>query len=490
MGKVIITLCILCVFVVNPLDVNAHDITDRQVEGIGNSVQIGIWPDLIYVDYWIAIGTIESINYFPRIDVDSDGIISAEEKLDFLKQTQKKVIPTALALAIGTEIGGSTDIDLTLNKSDIIITEKSSAVPIKINFEFLIDATRLKLSGGPRQLSFFVTNILDKKILLKIFVAQSEEIDIDWTPDDFRHIQGLRSGVYLKPAEGNWVRFSYQPVLVSAGVKKTPPPLSFTGPAGASDSARKGMSGFLATETFSLGVIITALIISFLYGAGHALTPGHGKTLVAAYLVGRRGSVIQAILLGLVVTFTHIFTVILAGIIAYKLSGRIHQSELSIYLGVISGIIVIVIGVTLFVSRLKGLSHNHDHHHGHNHEHHIGGDTEPVTLMHLLSLGISGGLVPCPTAIVILLMAISLNKTIWGLILILAFSVGLASVLVTIGILMVTGTSLLDKFTKGGRVFRTLAVISPVLIIFIGFGIIFKTLIDIGVIIINTQALP
>ena len=192
-------------------------------------------------------------------------------------------------------------------------------------------------------------------------------------------------------------------------------------------------------------------------------------------------------------------------------------------MGIISGLIIIILGIWIFVSRAFGKGLSDHHHHGHEHEHdeahlthehehdhghaeaqhshkhtehlhshdeHLPVAGEKVKLKHLIGLGISGGLVPCPTAIFILLLAVNFKKILWGLIVIGAFSLGLATVLIGIGILMVTGSSLVNRLSAGGKVIRILGIISPVIITLVGFAIVFKAFIDAGIIIINLQAMP
>lgn len=472
-----------------------HDISDREVQGITNSIQLSVWQDLVFVDYWIAIGNMESVNYLPLIDADKDGEITDDEKLAYLEEIRKKVFNSAFSLSIDEH----SSIPLKQWKPGTIVIDeqKDAPVPVKIGIEFVLDFASFPITKAEEHnLTFFAGNIMDKKVLTKIYVNQDEWIDINWSSEDYRHCLGLSSGIYLKPFESTWAKFTFTILDKPVGA---PSPFSFSQtPVNPSGQQNVKVEGLLSKD-LTLGIIIIALLTAFLYGAGHALAPGHGKTLVAAYLIGSRGTIGQALLLGLIVTFTHIFTVVVAGLIALKLSSTIHQAALSTYLGVISGLIIILLGVWIFISRAFGQGHSHHHGHDHDHEHtehsHSHGEHrlvsgEKVKLRHLIGLGISGGLVPCPTAIVILLAAMSFKKTLWGLILIGAFSLGLAAVLIAIGILMVTGSSLLNRLSVGGKFIRILGIISPVVIILIGFAIVFKAFIDTGLIILNLQALP
>ncbi|MBT3219963.1 MAG: hypothetical protein HN348_12810 [Proteobacteria bacterium] len=253
----------------------------------------------------------------------------------------------------------------------------------------------------------------------------------------------------------------------------------------------------LITGDLSLRFALLALITAVFLGAGHALAPGHGKTIVAAYLVGTRGTVMQALLLGLTVTITHISSVLILGVVTLVLSEYVVASQLYPWIGVGSGLGVVAVGAGLLRSRLQHRHahthgghthiHGHDHDHDHDqndpqgHDHHHGADGhthvhldesgEPVSLGQLLVLGITGGAVPCPSALVVLLAAIALHRIWFGLFLIVAFSLGLASVLIIIGVLVVRAQNLLDRFSRSGRSITWLPVASAIVVIVLGVGI-------------------
>src|SRR5262245_56904818 len=164
------------------------------------------------------------------------------------------------------------------------------------------------------------------------------------------------------------------------------------------------LSEILTRSEQSLGMVLLALGIAFILGALHAMSPGHGKTVVAAYLVGNRGTARHAVFLGGIVTFTHTVGVFLLGIVTLFASSYIVPVNLYPWMGLFSGMTIVVIGVNLLRNRLSRYPHgDHDHHHG------PGGHThdvpENITLRSLVALGVSGGIVPCPSALVVLLSA-------------------------------------------------------------------------------------
>jgi ABC-type nickel/cobalt efflux system permease component RcnA len=225
------------------------------------------------------------------------------------------------------------------------------------------------------------------------------------------------------------------------------------------------------------GFVLTMLVACVL-GAGHALTPGHGKTLVAAYLVGERGTVGHAIVLGLVTTLTHTGAVLLIAAILYFLPGDARESfgrMIQDGLGLGMGLIVVCMGFWLLLQRLSGRADHfhvgggHHHHHPHGVEPNVAGSaTGGVRWWGLIVLGITGGLVPCWDAIYVLVYAVGRNMFGVALPAVLAFSAGLAGVLVLVGVLVVQVPHFARSRWGNGRVVRALPIISAVLVTLMG----------------------
>jgi nickel/cobalt transporter (NicO) family protein len=207
----------------------------------------------------------------------------------------------------------------------------------------------------------------------------------------------------------------------------------------------------------SVGVVLVSLLIAAFWGAAHALSPGHGKAMVAAYLVGSRGTPRHALLLGLTITVTHTAGVFGLGLVTLGLSELIVPERLYPWLNLVSALFVVGVGVSVLRARLRR-RHVHDHHHHH----------EERGLRNLLAVGISGGLLPCPTALVVLLAAISLHRVGYGLVLILAFSLGLAGAMTGVGLAAVIARRFLRKKSFDGRIVRSLPAVSAALILALG----------------------
>lgn len=263
-------------------------------------------------------------------------------------------------------------------------------------------------------------------------------------------------------------------------------------------------------------IALIGLLLAAGLGGLHALSPGHGKAIVGAYLVGSRGTARDAAFLGLTVTITHTAGVFALGLITLFASQYVLPEKLFPVLSLTSGAIVLILGLGLFVRRLQtalgGFAPEHTHDHSdldsatyhthaevfdHDHAHgavlhshggsvhsHLppGSDGEAVTWRSLLALGISGGLLPCPSALVVLLSAISLHRIGYGLVLIVAFSLGLAGVLTVIGLAFVYAGRWMKRPTgKASWVMRVLPVFSALVIACVGGVICYQALVQSGV---------
>jgi nickel/cobalt exporter len=243
-----------------------------------------------------------------------------------------------------------------------------------------------------------------------------------------------------------------------------------------------GFASLIDHEELGLGFVLLAIVIAAFWGAAHALTPGHGKAIIAAYLVGSRGTPRHALLLGLIVTITHTAGVFALGIVTLALSELFVPEQLYPWLNLVSALLVIGVGITVLRLRVREWTrprpHHHHHHHGEGHHHHDH-DHVPAPgsgLRGLIAVGVSGGLLPCPTALVVLLAAISLHRVAFGLLLIVAFSLGLASVISGIGLLAVTAKRAFSRVSFDGPVVRALPAVSALVVLTLGVAMTLRTL--------------
>ncbi len=238
----------------------------------------------------------------------------------------------------------------------------------------------------------------------------------------------------------------------------------------------------LYQQNISSSVLLMILFVSFILGALHALGPGHGKSLMAAYLVGSKGRIRDAIVLALTLTVTHVMSVLILGFLALWIADFFMPEKMAKWMGLFSGISIITIGTWLFYSRFKAIKnsypgHSHDHCHpatpehdscSHSHDgvHHHHYDSN-FSIWQNIALGVSGGVVPCPKALVILLLAISLQKITLGILIVVAFSLGLSLVLVVLGIVMIKASHLIKGRLEGPSI-QYIPIIGSVIIVGVG----------------------
>jgi ABC-type nickel/cobalt efflux system permease component RcnA len=304
--------------------------------------------------------------------------------------------------------------------------------------------------------------------------------------------------------------------------------------------SRDRLSELISVQELTPLIALFGLFIAVALGALHAFSPGHGKTVVGAYLIGSRGTARHAAFLGLTVTITHTLGVFALGLVTLFASQYVVPEKLFPILSFVSGAIVLAIGLSLFVRRLRGAfkhpAHAHAHashehtaeshahaphdpahdghpHDGQTHDHihaqadargvhaphdgatlthshggsahtHLppGADGGTVTWRSLLALGISGGLLPCPSALVVLLSAISLHRVGYGMLLVFAFSVGLAATLTGIGLAFVYAGRWMKRpaGALGDRLVRVLPVVSALVVACVGAVICYEALVQGG----------
>ena len=238
--------------------------------------------------------------------------------------------------------------------------------------------------------------------------------------------------------------------------------------------AEGGFEALIEEGDLSIGVLALSLLIAAFWGAAHALTPGHGKAMVAAYLVGTKGTPRHAFMLGGTVTIAHTAGVFALGFVTLGLSAFIVPEQLYPWLTLVSGLLVVLVGASVLRQRLRarGPAHqHHDHHHDHGHgdgHHHHHDHDDALTSKGILGVGIAAGLLPCPSALVVLLSAIALHRVGLGLALIVAFSLGLAATITAIGLVAVFARRTFSRLSLDGPLVRALPAASAALILAVG----------------------
>ena len=286
-------------------------------------------------------------------------------------------------------------------------------------------------------------------------------------------------------------------------------------PVAGGSAQRPGITGGafarLATWTgLSVPALLLALLLAMGFGAVHALLPGHGKTIMAAYLVGAGGRVKQAAQVGLAVAFMHTASVLGIGLVVFTLA-QFAPEQVYPWITLASGLLVIGLGVGLLVTRVRArravpghipmaevhvphrelalvgagsgsangdgngdgignghiVDHHHDHGHAHRHPHELPDLDRPLSRRGLAGLAVAGGILPSPTALVVLVSTVSAHRAGFGLALIVAFSVGLAGALVGVGVLALRARTMVSR-RLSGTFLRWVSVASAAVIVGVG----------------------
>ncbi len=457
---------------------HAHELNGTEV---ATSSYLSITYRSLSGRYEIRFGELSAFEQRRRMDEDGSGTITASERNDYLQ-------------TVGDELAGR-----------LLLEVEGKPITIRLHHGRMIPDDSL-VAPGPLALSFrLTTEVLDftrecalvyrdanthpRLVHTEMVVEGMERVDIDRADSG----AGALKQVHIRSAR---VPLQARVVLKpSLEVTQAGTPLESARHEDEShvEAETLPLQEMLRSEELSVDLVVLALTLSFFLGAAHALEPGHGKTIVAAYLIGNQGTVANAVYLGGVVTITHTFSVIILGLVTLFASNYILPEKIFPWLGTGSGLLIMGLGGWLFARSLVSGGHTHKHshsgeeeHHDHHHDHHhIHPAGREVTLASLLTLGISGGIVPCPGALVILLLAVALHRIGFGLMLIVSFSLGLAAVLIAIGILMVKARPLVDRFSGGGTFIRRLPIVSSLVIILAGFIIGVRSLVEAGIIVIN-----
>ena len=438
MKRALVTLLAL-VALASPTTALAHPLGNFTVNRYS---EIALSGDRIYVRY--ALDLAEIPTYQEGASVRAPGFAGAVAERLVLELDGRRIVLTPLEHRVQTRPGAG---GLETLRFDAVFAAPAGAVGKELGYRDLNFERRLGWrevvvvpSGGAEVLSADVPSTSASDAL------RSYPADLLSSPLDVRSAQ-----VEYEPGAG----------------PGTPPPLT---DAEAGEAPPGGCESLIARGALGVGAILASLLVAMFWGAAHALTPGHGKAIVAGYLVGSRGKPRHAVLLGLIVTATHTAGVFALGLVTLLLSRFIVPEQLYPWLTLASGILVVGVGAAVLAGRVRR-ARAHDHHqhhhpadHSHSHDHDFGRGG-------LLGVGVAAGLLPCPSALVVLLSAIALHRVGFGLALIVAFSIGLAITITTIGLVAVLARRAFSRLSLDGRLVRALPAASALLILAVGVGI-------------------
>ncbi len=571
--------------------VSAHPLGNFTVNHFSR-LQIG--NDRITVRYIVDMAEIPAFQTLQTIDTDNDGKQSVEELKRYAEQNASRYAE-GLRLTVD-------DAQIKFQPVANIITmpEGTGGLPtLRIEYEFVAN---VQSNSPTRKLKYEDTNDTERIGWHEIVIAPTANItafeSTAFANSISDELKAYPEDMLAAPLNERKAELSYTAGAMPANAKAL-----MTREGRIVAPSRDRFAELIAVKELTLPVALLGLLIAMFLGGVHAMSPGHGKTVVGAYLVGSRGTPKHAAFLGLTVTVTHTLGVFALGIITLFASQYVVPEKLFPIISLISGLIVFGLGLSLFVKRLRFAlgyasadhhhthdhepshhhSHNHDHSHDHDHSHephshshdevdspahhtdsheppyvsvrahekhshshdeakahaylpgqshehpthdhnhssghshdhkdvshinvglqtpdsrlqpmvhsHDGGkphshlppgiDGSPISWKSLLALGISGGLLPCPSALVVLLSAISMQRTGYGLLLVIAFSLGLAATLTGVGLIFLYAGRLLKRpeSARNHTLVRILPVLSAFVIACVGAVICYQALMTNG----------
>ncbi len=418
---------------------------------------IELTPDQVRVDYVVDMAEIPTVQVRPQMDADGDGEVTDAERAAWATRTAPGLLP-----GLHVEIDGRP---VPLD----VVSASARFRPGQGGLDILrLEAAFAGPAPARGDLSFSDVNYADR-----VGWREVTAVGADGT--------GLTSSSVPARSVSDAL-LSYPQDLLSSPLDVTTATVSFgpgpstvvrDGDSNVASGARPDITGgaFAGLVGRTGPFMAVALLFALGFGALHALGPGHGKTLMAAYLVGAGGRVRHAVAVGASVAVMHTASVLALGFVVLTLTQVFAPERVYPWLGLVSGLIALGLGATLLVSRLgrwgRGdAAAEHRHEHGHHHEHDHVHDA-PLSRRGLTALAVAGGILPSPTALVVLLAAIALGRVAYGLALIAAFSIGLACALVAVGILALRARDALSRRVSN-RTARLVPVLSAASIALLG----------------------
>lgn len=472
------TLALCALMMVSVLQTLAHPLGNFT---FNHFVRVETGADRVKIRYVVDLAEVPSFQEAQKADTDQSGSLSESELAVYLNSVAQGYVNGLKLTADGTPV--------ELNLADKQIGQTPGAAGL-MTLRMTFDLTGDWAASGNSRLRLENTNLIERAGWREIVITPTSGVAVfDSTAYGSAITDELKAypeDLLTAPLNESKAEWSVTRGAIPASAK--PLTLRNGKPVVV---VRDRFAELITVEKLTPTVILIGLLLAFVLGGAHAMSPGHGKTVVGAYLVGSRGTVKHAAFLGATVTITHTFGVFILGLLTLFASRYVLPEKLYPVLSFISGALVVIIGGSMFSKRLNaliGLNHDHNHSHNHGHEHSHGEDSghthlppNEITWRSLLALGVSGGIMPCPSALVLMLGAISLNRVGYGLILILVFSLGLASVLTAVGLAFVYGGKILDKAPGSARWLKTLPVISSAIITILGAAICYEALQQAGI---------
>ena len=406
-----------------PAGASAHPLGNFTVNRYAG---ITLAPDQVRIDYVVDLAEIPTVQVMPEVDLDGDGTTTDAERQAWATRTAPELLAN-LALTIGGD-------PVAL---EVVASSARSRPGVGGLSTLRLEAAFAGAAPATGELSFVDANFPDRVGWREITATGVDGVAIVGSNVPARSItDGLLvypDDLLSSPLDVREATVSFEPgISAPASEPRTPTD---------AEAAPRGELAALVDQTGPL--MLLALVVAFGFGAVHALGPGHGKTLMAAYLIGAGGRFHQAVAVGGSVALMHTASVLALGFVVLTATEVFAPERVYPWLGLGSGLVALGLGAVLLVTRLgargedvPGRVHpqgEHAHAHPHRHEH-PSHEAPLVSRRGLTALAVAGGILPSPTALVVLLAAVAVDRVAYGLALIAAFSLGLAAALVVIGV--------------------------------------------------------
>jgi ABC-type nickel/cobalt efflux system permease component RcnA len=454
---------------------------------------IRLAPDSVLVDHVIDMAEIPTFSERAAMDTDGDGQVSDAESASYRSAGCERA---------GRELG------LTVDGARVALRPIQSGLSFPQGQGALTLRLVCVLSAETRGQTFSFTDpTFSERIGWREIVVEGDRMQVT-DSDALETSASARLTSYptdllatpMDQRSASWTAVAGGPALPPFVSEVADDPAAV--PTGIGELGADLAALFQARE-LTLPIVLASLLAAVALGAFHALSPGHGKTVMAAYLVGSRGTARHALGLGLTVTVSHTLGVVALAVLSLSAASIIPPERLYPILGLVSGSLVVAIGLWLVVDRVRayrreraearahehahahGLEHEHDHAHAAAHEHeadgwhshggirhtHVPAGNQPQRWRGLFALGLAGGMVPSASALILLLGSLSAGRPAFGLVLTLAFGIGMAIVLVGIGMGLVYARGFLERMPTGGlgvRLSRAIPAATAVVVLMAG----------------------
>jgi ABC-type nickel/cobalt efflux system permease component RcnA len=393
-----------------------------------------------------------------QLDADHDGRVSPEEQRAYL---ESRLPPLVAAWSITVD-GARATPRVAGSRLEVLDGERGLST-LRIEAEVVVDRPAAARPPGPAlDVHVYDGAFVDHAGWREIAGADSDEATVTaGVKEAPSEALAYGTGTDRPPrVDDAWFTFRFArgaPGAQTASPAPTARP-AFA-PAAPVDPGLARLSRAMRTDE-GWSFTLLALGLALALGAAHALSPGHGKALAAAYLVGARARPAQAAIFGVAVTASHTAVVFLVGLLAVAIERSIGSDRLMRGLEAVAAVTVLALGLVQLTRRWREVSGG-DHAHA----------PPPATTRgtrSLVALGLSAGLTPCPSALALLLAAVALHRYGLGLALVAAFSVGVACTLTAAGLLVVVARRRLERVVPGGPLLRWLPIASSVCVLVIG----------------------